>query len=297
MSGSRTGARGSDKKIPGELKVNYLVLNQYRQGSSYKDIVGELYHFPTRYKRAFSELPIAFVYYEPREGGQQVYFGTGIVNSISDDTEDVGHAYAEVCEYKPFASEVRFYSGPGGTWENPKTMRNSVRRITFATFREVLASGGIEELPELKFHESAAQVRARELDSYPPPGKRSSFILRRIRRILETYERPSAITNWVKSLRGDSCQLCGKPGFVKRDGSRYCEIHHLFHLSDDPPADCLQPECLVVLCANCHRRMHYAEVGVLTPTEVGWKVMIDGEEIIFVTKALSKKSSGTQPNG
>jgi putative restriction endonuclease len=75
--------------------VSHLILNQYRQSSGYKDVVGRLYHFPKRYLKAFPELPSAFVYYEPREGGEQVYFGTGKILSVYEDTEDVGHAYAD----------------------------------------------------------------------------------------------------------------------------------------------------------------------------------------------------------
>lgn len=73
-----------------------LVLNQYRSGSSYKDVVGSVYHFPARYRSRFGSLPVAFVYYEPREGGDQVYFGAGWVVSIDNDSEDAGHYYADL---------------------------------------------------------------------------------------------------------------------------------------------------------------------------------------------------------
>lgn len=94
--------------------MSHLALNQYREGSGYKDVVGRLYHFPNRYLKAFSELPSYFVYYEPREGGKQVYFGTGEVSSVYDDTEDVGHAYAEVSNYEEFPVHVDFYSTTSG---------------------------------------------------------------------------------------------------------------------------------------------------------------------------------------
>ena len=60
------------------------------------------------------------------------------------------------------------------------------------------------------------------------------------------------------------------PRLPQRDGSRYRGVHHLFHLAYDPPADCLSPEYVVVLCANCHRRMHYADVGIPEATNDGW---------------------------
>jgi 5-methylcytosine-specific restriction endonuclease McrA len=267
--------------------VSYLVLNQYRQGSGYKDVVGRLYHFPTRYLKAFSELPAPFVYYEPREGGEQVYFGTGKVSSVYDDTEDVAHAYAEIVDHETFPRQVGFYSKPGsGTWENAKTMRNSVRRLSSELFEGILQAGGVvlSKASTLELHESFPEALQRELRTYPRPGRRTPFVLRRIRRILETYERPSVVTNYVKRTRGDSCQVCGRQGFLKRDGSRYCEVHHLFHLANDPPAECLSPEYLVVLCANCHRRMHYADVAIPITTPEGWKVTIDGDEILLRTR-------------
>jgi len=263
------------------------VLNQYRQGSGYKDVVGRLYHFPKRYLNTFSELPSPFVYYEPREGGGQVYFGTGKVSSVYEDTEDVGHAYAEIVDYEAFPAQVGFYSKPGGgTWETAKTMRNSVRRLKKELFEGIVQAGGVvsSEAATPEVHESMPETLQSELRTYPGPGRRSPLVLRLIKRILESYERPSVVTNYVKRTRGDSCQVCGMPGFLKRDGSRYCEVHHLFHLANDPPAECLSPEYVVVVCANCHRRMHYADVTTPISTSEGWKVTIDGDEIRLRTR-------------
>jgi 5-methylcytosine-specific restriction endonuclease McrA len=105
--------------------------------------------------------------------------------------------------------------------------------------------------------------------------------LKRVQRILESYESPSPITRYVKRMRGSTCQLCGDPGFVKRDGQRYCEVHHLFHLSKNSPPACLEPEYLVVLCGTCHRRMHYADVGEPVRKAEGWRVRVDDDEILF----------------
>ena len=108
--------------------------------------------------------------------------------------------------------------------------------------------------------------------------------LRQIQRVLKTYERPSPITRYVKRTRGTTCQLCGELGFVKRNGMRYCEVHHLFHLSKNPPAKCLAPEYLLVLCATCHRRMHYADVGEPERQGTGWRVRVDDTERHFATE-------------
>lgn len=114
------------------------------------------------------------------------------------------------------------------------------------------------------------------------PGKPAQK-LRKIQRIYEAYERPSAITNTVKKQRGDQCQLCEIQGFIKRNGTRYSEAHHVFHLSENPPDDALEPKHLIILCATCHRRMHYANVGVPIPTDEGWRIRVDDQEYRFKT--------------
>ncbi len=106
--------------------------------------------------------------------------------------------------------------------------------------------------------------------------------LRRFVRILEAFERPSPITRYVKNTRGRTCQLCGDLGFVMRNGQRYCEAHHVFQLSKNPPPECLAPEYLVILCATCHRRMHYAKVGEPVQIPGGWRVVVDGKPTDFV---------------
>jgi 5-methylcytosine-specific restriction endonuclease McrA len=126
---------------------------------------------------------------------------------------------------------------------------------------------------------AALRTRLRTLQR--PTQPKTPETLKEIQRVLKTYERPSAITKYVKQTRGSTCQLCGYKGFKKRNGKLYCEVHHLFHLSKNPPPMCLGPEYLVVLCATCHRRMHYADVGDAVRDGKGWRVSIDGEKVVF----------------
>jgi hypothetical protein len=150
------------------------------------------------------------------------------------------------------------------------------------------ASGSVEatehEVVEGRVPEDSSEVallkrELEELQSRPL----TPDVLREIQRTVKTYERPSPITRYVKRTRGAICQLCGQLGFVKRNGIRYCEIHHLFHLSKSPPPNCLGPEYIVVLCATCHRRMHYADVGEPVRDGTGWRVRVDDTEYRFVT--------------
>jgi hypothetical protein len=268
-----------------------LILNQYRRGSGYKDVVGEVYHFPNRYLTSFGALPIEFIYYEPRQGGEQVYFGTGVVRSVVSDSEDNAHSYADIDQYQPFETPLSFFAGPNGdSWEPAATMRNSVRRIPRVVFDGLIRAAGVAVEPAGVLNETLYESK---LDSVwsELTDKFDNLSLRKKRRVLEAYERPSWITNRIKRLRGDRCQLCGHPGFLKRDGRRYCEVHHLFHLSDNPPADCLRPSYVVVLCATCHRRLHFANVGLPERVESGWRINVDGEWKVFITEENSKVSS------
>jgi 5-methylcytosine-specific restriction endonuclease McrA len=266
-----------------------LILNQYRKNSSYKDVTGKSYHFPNRHLNAFVTLPVPFIYYEPREGGEQVYFGTGVIYSISEDTEDVGHSYAEIGQYKEFPNPIDYYTAPveiGPTWEPSKNMRSSVRKIPSELFEKILFHGQVKlpDFSQLSVPDYSVLSSQKELARYPGPGSRTPPVLRRIKRVLETYERPSFITNKVKRDRNYQCQLCGAAGFLKRSGVPYCEVHHLFHLSEDPPVNCLTPEYVVVLCATCHRKMHYSHVSIPQKTNFGWTVNVDGFDVFFKTE-------------
>jgi 5-methylcytosine-specific restriction endonuclease McrA len=128
----------------------------------------------------------------------------------------------------------------------------------------------------------AVQDLRRRLAELQRPGRpKGPKALKHVQRILKSYERPSSITRYVKRTRGSTCQLCGEPGFVMRNGQRYCEAHHLFHLSKNPPRACLEPEYLVILCATCHRRMHYADVGEPVRETGGWLVRVENKEVLI----------------
>jgi 5-methylcytosine-specific restriction endonuclease McrA len=125
----------------------------------------------------------------------------------------------------------------------------------------------------------------RQLDELQSDRRpRTPEVLRQICRVYKGYERPKTIRRYVKRTRGTTCQLCGEFGFVKKNGERYCEVHHLFHLSKNPPPNCLAPEFVVVLCATCHRRLHYAEVGEPVRTGNGWRIRVDDTEHLFVVE-------------
>jgi hypothetical protein len=71
-------------------------------------------------------------------------------------------------------------------------------------------------------------------------------------------ERNSLLVKLLKQIHPERCQLCREPFFWKKGQiSRYSEVHHIKELSSggrDAADNCL------VLCANCHRKLHYGNI-------------------------------------
>lgn len=132
----------------------------------------------------------------------------------------------ELIDFQPFPSPVS-PSDVGLTdtgWQNLKIIdEEPTRRLL-----DLLAANPTSSRPPERLVLDLKQRFDRALAGYSPAAPEA---LRRVQRFVKLYERPQAITRYVKQTRGTDCQLCGEPGFLKRDGSRYCEVHHLFHLS------------------------------------------------------------------
>lgn len=71
-----------------------------------------------------------------------------------------------------------------------------------------------------------------------------------------SYERDERVRAAVLRRANGHCEYCGKPGFEKRDGSRYLEAHHVIALSEQG-AD--RPHNVIALCADDHRRAHFGQ--------------------------------------
>lgn len=246
----------------------YVVLNQYRTGSSYKDEIGALYHFPKRYLKAIQAPDTQFIYYEPRAGGEQVYFGCGFIGEIWPDPEEREHFYAEILEYAAFPKPVSYWGLSGKAFEPARRMRNSVRPIDKGTYDAILHAPGLGKEYSLVSAVAPAQLEELYLHARPEVQR---FLAAR-------YERPSRITKLIKERVGATCQICGYEGFLMKNGKRYCEVHHLFHLAKRLPGS-LSPKHLIVVCATCHRKFHY---GLATdPEELDgqWVSRLDGYDV------------------
>lgn len=71
-----------------------------------------------------------------------------------------------------------------------------------------------------------------------------------------TYLRDQTVRSAVLFRAAGSCEYCGEEGFLKEDGSRYLETHHVIALAKDG-ADKLTN--VIALCANDHRKAHFSD--------------------------------------
>ena len=73
------------------------------------------------------------------------------------------------------------------------------------------------------------------------------------------YERADVVKEFAKAAADGVCQGCLEPApFVDQDREPFLEVHHLTRRSDGGADD---PENVIAICPNCHRRVHYGKDG------------------------------------
>lgn len=66
--------------------------------------------------------------------------------------------------------------------------------------------------------------------------------------------RDQTLSTLVKIRDNYICQICGTPGFKKKNGGLYAEAHHMFELAKTLRDD---PDEMICVCPMCHRVIHY----------------------------------------
>lgn len=72
-------------------------------------------------------------------------------------------------------------------------------------------------------------------------------------------KRSQVVREFALETADGICQGCGEPApFKNKQGQPFLEVHHLKRLTDGGPDD---PENVIALCPNCHRRRHEGRDG------------------------------------
>lgn len=74
-----------------------------------------------------------------------------------------------------------------------------------------------------------------------------------------SYVRSEVVKEFALQVADGICMGCESPApFEDSHGEPYLEVHHLHNRSDGGPDD---PENVIAICPNCHRRVHYGRDG------------------------------------
>lgn len=135
-------------------------------------------------------------------------------------------------------------------------MRNAIRFLLVpAGGREIdIGADDPDDLTEEELYEKAKESAR---DSSGDTGTTTSRT---------TYSRSELLKRFARRAADGVCQGCGEDApFVDGSGAPFLEVHHLFRRSDGGADD---PDNVVALCPNCHRRAHYGREGEKFNTEL-----------------------------
>jgi len=255
-----------------------IILAQKSYDLLYDDIVGEQYHFPRRYW-AYVQPGQVFAYYHPaeKEDTNRYYFGMGRIGAVRADARMSDHRYAEIIDYVPFQAPVPFIVNGEYLEHRPDAgpqFFRAVRLVSDGVFQRILdiAQADPETVLEFRrvqdsedFDQIIADLNSQYKDLAPQSYKT----------VGGRIDRPTSISRALKEELGYACQMCGAEGFEKKSGGKYVEVHHLVELHKLMPGS-LVSENILVVCANCHRKLHYADVEMRASSPRILRITVNG---------------------
>ncbi|WP_178915176.1 HNH endonuclease signature motif containing protein [Natronomonas gomsonensis] len=203
-----------------------------------------------------------------RDDGIFIYSGEGRVGDMTMDggnerirdhheNNDSLHVFELVAEQN--GADVHSYVGEyehiGHYWEEDYDDNDDLRDVIRFKLAPV---GG----PDLEIEESEARdlseeelfERAKQATSSAQTTSSSSTETER-----RNYTRSNVVKEFALRTADGVCQGCKeKAPFKGKDGNWFLEVHHLHRRSDGGPDD---PENVIALCPNCHRRRHHGKDG------------------------------------
>ncbi|MGH7142608.1 MAG: HNH endonuclease [Planctomycetota bacterium] len=116
-------------------------------------------------------------------------------------------------------------------------------------------------------------------DDFPEQGRISPDEMRTVKQLVRKCQ------ELVKRLKGvykGECQICGDTfeKESKKNGTHYCEGHHLTPLAEGGSQ--IDPKNMVILCATCHRKLHYADCSELGALKGGRRKIIVNEKTLYI---------------
>lgn len=167
----------------------------------------------------------------------------------------------------------------GTIWKDVLRIHLTGKSIVVSDFYnrfDLLDSQALNETPEPVFSSNTKEGLSREqLSLYISDinKKFSSASPQKLVSISERIARPGALSRLVKQLQGYRCQLCGVHGFQMKNGSTYAEAHHLIELHRLVPGS-LCSDNIVVVCAGCHRMLHYASKEIRNAQSTSFEIKL-----------------------
>lgn len=250
----------------------YAVIVQNDE-SKWDDIKGDLYHFPSTYRKILTP-GCRVIYYKGtlrnpefaslRLSKEPHYFGIGIVgDSIIDPDSNKNDLYCEILNYQEFENAVPIRNQKEYLERIPESRKSNywrfgVREIDRATYNRIL------EETRTKGYRITLPSEHLELESYGPTegGKKQRYST--------YYERSPFYRGKAIELHGLSCMACDF-NFEETygpHGKGFVHVHHNKPISETGSTRVNPRTDLSVLCPNCHAMIHRRKKNTLSVEDV-----------------------------
>ncbi|MBI4722465.1 MAG: HNH endonuclease [Candidatus Stahlbacteria bacterium] len=132
-----------------------------------------------------------------------------------------------------------------------------------STYKEILETEELEDIDEfLKDKSKALEPQKREI-------------------VVKEILRDAKKSKRLKAYYDSKCQICNKEGFIKKNEKKYSESHHLVFLGEAGSNDYSN---IIIVCPDCHRKLHYAKVQICPLVGSQRKIWINDEEYYITYK-------------
>lgn len=160
-----------------------------------------------------------------------------------------------------------------------------------------------EELEEDKATKDIEQEVAKGTSLHKIIKKECNKVMREkpqwIRSNVKRLKRHPKIYEVLKRINGYKCQACGLSPFIKENKQGYLEPHHILAYNEKEGGPNIE-ENLLVLCPNCHRKLHSAMKKTIIATYKLLRrkkhITINQFEKLIDLVGLSKKQISTLEN-